>query len=56
MLKELNKEGSLQNGNCVRLNGHKAEELNMGVDMKEMVYHKAAEEGLKFYHKHMSNQ
>lgn len=48
--------GSPQNGNCEKLNGHRAEERSMGADMKEEVYHKAMEVEMKFSHRHMSNQ
>jgi hypothetical protein len=48
--------GSLRSDSYEKLDGHKAEGLSMGADMKGEVYHKAMEEGWKFSYTHMSNQ
>ncbi|OMO57402.1 hypothetical protein CCACVL1_25786 [Corchorus capsularis] len=51
-----NRVDNLQSDNHERMNDHRPAVLSMGVDMKEEVYHKAMEEGLRFFHMHMSNQ
>lgn len=47
-------EDNPQSDNCGWMSGHKTEQLSKVTDMKVEVYHKAAEEELKFFHMRMS--